>query len=313
MKRLKDHAARATRLALSSARTTHSVSTMATTYTCEPILPHFGAYIRDFSLDGRGPLPQAVVDAIKDDLRKHRVLVFKGQGRISGERQVEISKQLGGIESTFYKHPRSPHPDIFRVSNDAGEGCTNVGRTGWHVDGTFLPAPFKYQTMHFHSVCEGGETWFVPLRELYEMQDEATRAAWDKMWMVTGRGQHAHPLVFKHPIRGDTTMCFHCGDSFCDGWIVDGDTADARRRLLPPSVVQAELTERCNAAIETVGVKMVWEEGDFAINDNIGNCHYATPGTQNKKARAGLRILHRTTIAGEDIPTKEDGRQSFIV
>ena len=65
--------------------------------------------------------------------------------------QVQISQQLGEIESTFYKHPRSPHPDIFRVSNDENEGCTQVGRTGWHIDGTFQQMPFKYQTMHFHS------------------------------------------------------------------------------------------------------------------------------------------------------------------
>ena len=58
--------------------------------------------------------------------------------------------------------------------------------------------PFKYQTMHFHSVCQGGETWlepqtklrlaenpgdppgvvarFVPLKEFYEMQDDETKA-----------------------------------------------------------------------------------------------------------------------------------------
>ena len=52
-----------------------------------------------------------------------------------------------------------PHPDIFRVSNDETEGCVGVGRTGWHIDGTFQWRPFKYQTMHFHSTCEGGETW----------------------------------------------------------------------------------------------------------------------------------------------------------
>merc|ERR1712061_974174 len=96
-----------------------------------------------------------------------------GSKPVSGKRQVEISNQLGEIESTFYKHPRSPHPDIFRVSNDEQEGCTFVGRTGWHIDGTFLPMPFKYQTMHFHSVCEGGETWFVPLSDFYGLQDDA--------------------------------------------------------------------------------------------------------------------------------------------
>lgn len=284
-------------------------------YKLTPILPHFGAEIRGFSLDGKEPLAPEVVQKLKEDMNKHRVLVFKGQGKISGERQVQISQQLGTVESTFYKHPRSPHPDIFRVSNDEREGCTGVGRTGWHIDGTFQPMPFKYQTMHMHSICESGETWFVPLKEFYEMQDEATRARWDKLWMVTGRGQMAHPMVYKHPTRGDATLMFHCGAPFCSGWGQDDDNPDAASRkvtqMIKPSIIQRELTERLDEAIDKIGVKMNWDVGDFAINDNLGNCHYAPPGTQNPAASAGLRILHRTTVAGEVIPEKSDGRQSF--
>merc|ERR1712187_797684 len=216
----------------------------------------------------------------------------------------------------LYKHPRSPHPDIFRVSNDETEGCTNVGRTGWHIDGTFQEMPFKYQTMHFHSVCEGGETWFVPLKEFYELQDEETKKRWDRLWMITGRGQFAHPLIYKHPVRGDTTMMFHCGPPFCAGWGLDTDEAETTQRevkgLIKPDKVQDELTRALDVAVDKIGLKMKWEVGDFAINDNLGNCHYAAPGTQNPKQKAGLRILHRTTIAGEAVPTKEDGRKSFM-
>jgi len=286
-------------------------------YTCDPITPHFGAYVHGFRLDGDEPLSPRVVEKIKADMRQHRVLVFRGQGRVSGTRQVEISRQLGTVESTFYKHPRSPHPDIFRVSNDETEGCTNVGRTGWHIDGTFQSMPFKYQTMHFHSVCEGGETWFVPLNEFYEMQDETTKARWDKLWFVTGRQQYAHPMVYKHAERGDATLMFHCGAPFCAAWAMDDDHPDPAQRqpkkLLQPSSVQQELTSLLDEAIDKIGVKMKWEAGDFAINDNLGNCHYAPPGTQSDRERCGLRILHRTTIAGEAVPTKEDGRQSFLV
>lgn len=40
--------------------------------------------------------------------------------------QVRISRWFGALESTFYKHPHSPHPDIFRVSNDRQHGCTGT-------------------------------------------------------------------------------------------------------------------------------------------------------------------------------------------
>jgi len=288
---------------------------MGRLYEVEPLLPHFGAVIRGFSLDGSEPLSQELVDLIKDDMAKYRVLVFKGQGQLSGARQVQISAQIGEIESTFYKHPRSPHPDIFRVSNNEREGCVNVGRTGWHIDGTFQERPFKYQTMHFHSVCEGGETWFVPLAELYEMQDEATKARWDKLWMISR--DIAHPLVYKHAVRGDSCMMFHCGPPFCEGWLVDDDAEDTAKRepkgYIHPAKIQEELTDRLDEAVDKIGLKMNWEAGDFAINDNLGNCHYAAPGTQNAWKQAGLRILHRTTIAGETVPTKADGRRSFQV
>lgn len=66
----------------------------------------------------------SVIDQIRKDVTQHRILIFKNQGTISGERHVEISRWFGELESTFYKHPKSPHPDVFRVSNDKNEGCT---------------------------------------------------------------------------------------------------------------------------------------------------------------------------------------------
>ena len=65
-----------------------------------------------------------VIEEIRKDVTKHRLLIFKDQGIISGDRHVAISKWFGELESTFYKHPKSPHPDAFRVSNDKPEGCT---------------------------------------------------------------------------------------------------------------------------------------------------------------------------------------------
>jgi taurine dioxygenase len=55
-------------------------------------------------------------------VRNHTLLVFKDQGVVGHERQLEISRWFGEIESTFFDHPKSPHRDIFRVSNDRSEG-----------------------------------------------------------------------------------------------------------------------------------------------------------------------------------------------
>jgi hypothetical protein len=92
---------------------------------------------------------------------------------------VELSHWFGPCESTFYQHPRAEHHDVFRVSNDPYEGCTGrrrvricsqhqvelrtrpcpacpgaagVGRTGWHIDGSFQREPFSHALYHMVSV-----------------------------------------------------------------------------------------------------------------------------------------------------------------
>lgn len=77
-------------------------------------------------------------------------------------------------------------------------------------------------------------------------------------------------------------------------------------------VVQQEIGQ----ALDKSGLilKMQWEKGDFAINDNLGLAHYASPGTQADREKVGLRILHRTTVVGGDetVPVKADGRRTFL-
>lgn len=107
-----------------------------------------------------GPLPYPNMEFIMCCfLSLHfRILVFKDQGKITGQRHVEISEWFGELESTFYKHPKSPHPDVFRVSNDPDEGCMGVGRTGWHVDGSFQESPFSHSLYYMECVPKDGPT-----------------------------------------------------------------------------------------------------------------------------------------------------------
>merc|ERR1712008_126430 len=83
-----------------------------------------------------------------------------------------------------------------------------------------------------------------------------------------------------------------------------------------PRHIQREITHEIEK-LEKKGliIKMKWQEGDFAINDNLGLAHYACPGTQRPKGEIGLRVLHRTTIVGSDktVPQKVDGRRSFFI
>lgn len=124
-------------------------------YVVQP-LPVFGVEVR--GIDLKREQPQNLIEKIKEDVTKYRLMVFREQGLISGQRQVEISQWFGELDSPFYKHPRSPHPDVFRVSNDEEEGCVGVGRTGWHVDGSFQPSPYSHSLYHIVSVPIKGDT-----------------------------------------------------------------------------------------------------------------------------------------------------------
>ena len=80
----------------------------------------FGAIVEGVDLSA-SVAPETVA-SIRHELHRQRLLVFRNQGRITGDRQVQISEWFGRLESTFSRHPRSPHHDIFRVSNDQTEG-----------------------------------------------------------------------------------------------------------------------------------------------------------------------------------------------
>lgn len=276
---------------------------MSRPYTIKPLTTSFGGIISDFTLTKEHAKDTVFVDNLKEDIHKYLVLVFKNQ-KLEDSLQVDISKAIGKVRSTFYKHPSSPHPDIFRVSNNSQEGCTGVGRTGWHIDGTFLARPFAYQTMHFPSISAEGWTQFVPLKQLYESQSKEIRAKWNRRYFVASQNVY-HPLVYDHPVTCDPTMCFHCGEPFCAAWVENPGKND--QELFESMPGQTELTQRIESSKYVHTMK--WERNDFAIMDNLAVAHYAVPGTQ--KESGGLRILHRTTIEGlhEPIQFKERKRQ----
>eukprot|EP00091_Calanus_sinicus_P013436 TRINITY_DN29851_c0_g1_i1.p1 TRINITY_DN29851_c0_g1~~TRINITY_DN29851_c0_g1_i1.p1 ORF type:complete len:155 (+),score=27.22 TRINITY_DN29851_c0_g1_i1:27-467(+) len=122
-----------------------SSSAMERPYQLLPI--KLGCEVRGIKLSA--DISDDVIAMIKEDVTKHRLLVFKNQEHLTPEQHLAVGRWFGEIESTFYNHPKSPHRDIFRVSNEKSEGCTNVGRTGWHIDGSFRYAPFSHSIYHY--------------------------------------------------------------------------------------------------------------------------------------------------------------------
>mmetsp|Transcript_39918 Transcript_39918/g.113214 ORF Transcript_39918/g.113214 Transcript_39918/m.113214 type:complete len:310 (-) Transcript_39918:215-1144(-) len=270
-------------------------------YELEP-LPKLGALVK--GIDLHHSVPDDLVEQIKADAFKHRLLLFKGQGIVSGQRQVEISRWFGDIESRpFSKHPRSPHPEVFRVSNIRSEGCTGVGRTGWHIDGSFMECPYQVSLYHMHSVPKKGATTFLPLAEVIERMPEEQRSKWERLWMCSGRQSGpVHPVIYKHPRTGRPTMCLHLG--MTEGFLWDKDTPQMREAEPAEAAALLEEQEELLLRNQDLVYTHDWEEGDFLITDNLALAHEATPDTQLPVEQVGLRILHRTTIAGIHVPSK---------
>jgi len=243
------------------------------------------------------------IKLIKEDVREHRVLVFRNQSGLSPGRHVEIGKWFGEIESTFYKHPKSPHSDIFRVSNDCNEGCTNVGRTGWHIDGSFQDAPFSHSLYHIIAVPRQSNTSFLPLTELINSLPEERRQLWERLWMVSDKRQGpVHPLIYKHPETGQPVLCFHLG--MTEGFLLDYGSSE--QKLCDPQTSNNILKQIKEEVLKNVDLiyQHVYKEGDLVISDNLAVGHEASPDTQLSRDKIGLRVMHRVTIKGKSCPSK---------
>lgn len=265
----------------------------------------FGAEVTGINL--AAPVDRPTVEAIKRDVTEHRLLVFRGQpATLSGQRLAEISAWFGPLESTFYKHPASPHPDVFRVSNDPAQGCTGVGRTGWHVDGSFQSAPFSYSLYQIVSVPRQGATVFMPLHELLASLPAGVRARWERLHMRSDRRSGgAKPLVYTHPRSGLDAMCFHTGMTGALVW----DLGTPAEREAAPAEAAALLEEiegvfGGGGAPAALRYAHAWREGDLLMSDNAALGHEASPETQLPTEQVGLRVMHRTTVAGGPPPAK---------
>ena len=142
----------------------------------------------------------------------------------------------------------------------------------------------------------------------FKRLDSETFQLWNRLYMVSDSRRptserNPHPLIYKHPETGKSTLCFHLG--MTDSFIMDHGTPNARE-------INVDETEKMLNSIYTEIVrknadlqyKHEWQPGDFIISDNLALGHEASPETQLSKSEVGLRVMHRVTIAGKRIPSK---------
>lgn len=162
-----------------------------------PLPLGFGAEVTGFDLhDGRDP---ADVDALRRAYDEHQLLIFRGGGRLSPDRQVEFTGWFGQLVS----NGASGYCSV--LHNDEAAGSM---RLPFHCDLSYTECPIKGISLHALAVPAGGtSTTFVSNVTAWDALPYTMRQALDGMTVrhfLEARAAYGWPdFVADHPLKLD--------------------------------------------------------------------------------------------------------------
>jgi taurine dioxygenase len=278
------------------------------TITVQPQPSGFGAEIT--GLDLTRPLAPEVMEEVKAAWARHGVVAFPGQP-MSLEAQEAFTVAMGGFCDLYpYIKPMPGHPNVLELRREPDEKATIFG-AGWHSDWSFHTTPPAATLLHSKVVPPvGGDTLFVDATRAYEAlsptrqrmlaplqaihsarQFYGTKAVFSKenqkrtlQFMVSAEadGSVTHPLVQTHPVTGRKALFVSPGYTV---GIADLTPEEASAIL---GFLFAHLTQ------EQFIYRHKWREQVLLMWDNRCTMHSAEGGYDGH-----LRLMHRTTVAGE--------------
>jgi len=267
----------------------------------------FGAQVRGVDLSR--PLPADVIEAVKVAWAKHAVLAFPDQPLTLDELEA-FTLQIGPFGEDPFIKPMPGHPNVLELRREADETATNFG-AGWHSDWSFQETPPAATILRSEVVPPvGGDTLFCDGARAYEALSpafqrmlgglravhSATRAygvkgifarETEKRTMeiiVSPKADKAltHPLVRTHPVTGRKAL--YVSPVYTTG--IEGLTVPESRAILGflfEHMTQDQFVHRHR-----------WAPGMVLMWDNRCTAHFAEGGYDGH-----LRVMHRTTVAGE--------------
>lgn len=264
------------------------------TLSVAPLHPLFAAEVA--GLDLSAPLPDAAPRAIREALRRFRLLVFRDQ-RLTPAEQVAFTGRLGAPALHSMADLRSPgRPEVVLEADADGLGRgPGLGDLRWHADLSYTTHPNRASALHAETLPEeGGATLFADQCAAYDRLDpwlahrvEFLEAAHDPALRSGADGVPwalppvVHPVVRLDPETGRR------------GLFVDEDTT---ARLLGVPEPEAERLLRRLVAAATdpaVTYRHAWRPGDLVLWDNLAVLHRAEPRAAGQAWR-----LRRTMVAG---------------
>jgi len=267
------------------------------TLRCTPLHPLFAVEVG--GLDLSVPSDAPTLRALREALRAHRVLVFRGQ-RLSRAEQVAFTQGLGAPALHVVAGLRSPdRPEVVLeaglVNGRAGFG---LGDLRWHADLSYTARPNRVSALHARSLPPtGGATLFADQCAAHDRLDpwlahrvEFLEAEHDPALRRAGGGANgaqealprvAHPVVRLDPETGRRSL------------FVDEDTTTRLLGAKEPEATRL-LRRLCAAATDpAVTYRHAWRPYDLVVWDNLAVLHRAEPRAAGEDWQ-----LHRTMVAG---------------
>lgn len=279
-----------------------------------PLHPLFAAGVGDLDLSlpfgASSPFGEGTARALREALRAHRLLVFRGRC-LSPAEQLAVTRAFGAPELHAVAGLRSPgRPEIVVEAAGAAEygrnGGFRLGGPRWHADLSYTAKPNRVSALHARSLPpEGAATLFADqcaafdrldpwlahrVQFLYAERDpDRRRVAGGAEGAPPPRAAVSHPVVRVDPDTGRR------------GLFVDEDTTT---RLLGVPEPEAERLLRRVLATATdaaVTYRHEWRPGDLVVWDNHAVLHRAEPPATLAAAARAWR-MRRTMAAAAGPP-----------
>jgi taurine dioxygenase len=256
-------------------------------------------------------LDEASVDAIKQALREHLVVLVRRQP-ITDQQLIALGKALGELEppgmSIIGKPYIDEYPDILVISNIVEDGQPKgnlgAGEAIWHTDMSYRDRPVSYAILHALELpLDGGNTYFANQYLAYETLSADIRKSLEGKILVHDETYNSagqlrkgfreitdpreapgarHPIIRTHPVTGRKAL--YLGRRR-NGYILDLPLEESERLL-------DELWAHASKP-EFVWFQE-WQLGDTLIWDNRCLIHRRDPFDANAR-----RMMHRVQIRGD--------------
>ncbi len=281
--------------------------TQNSTIEVTPTAAGFGAVVT--GLDLAKPLPDRAMDEVRQAWADHGVLSFPDQP-LSLDQLEAVTLQFGPFGVDPFIAPMPGRPNVLELRREPDEKATNFG-AGWHSDWSFQPVPPAATLLHGQVIPPvGGDTLFAdctaayaalsptfqdmlaPLRAIHSagraygtkgvFARETEKRTMQIIVSEEADKTHVHPLVRTHPVTGAKAL--FVSPVYTVG--IEG---------LTPAESQAVLGYLFGHITQDQFIfRHRWARDTLLIWDNRRTVHLAEGGYDGH-----LRVMHRTTVAGE--------------